>query len=150
MRGFSKATIAGNLTRDPELRALPSGTSVCSFTVAVNRMRKDANGELQEQASFLDCSAWGRQGETISQYLKKGDPILLDGRIEQHSWDDKTTGQKRSRVEIIVDDFIFLGKGDGGNGSGRGSAGASTSGSADVVPDEVPEDSSIDLSEVPF
>ena len=146
MRGFSKAIIAGNLTRDPELRTTPGGANVCSFSIAVNRNYRDASGNNQESVSFIDCSAWGKLGETISQYKKKGDGILVSGRLEQRSWDDKSTGQKRSRVEVVVDDCNFIGE--------RGAAGASDSTisgvAADVVPDDVPTDDAIDLSEVPF
>lgn len=146
MRGFSKAIIAGNLTRDPELRTTPGGANVCSFSIAVNRNYRDASGNNQESVSFIDCSAWGKLGETISQYKKKGDGILVSGRLEQRSWDDKSTGQKRSRVEVVVDDCSFIGE--------RGAAGASDSTTstavADVVPDDVPTDDAIDLSEVPF
>ena len=156
MRGFSKAIITGNLTRDPELRTTPSGTSVCSFSVAVNRTYRDASGEQKESVSFIDCSAWGKLGEMISQYAKKGSAVLVSGRLDQRSWDDKTTGQKRSRVEIIAEDFNFLGSGnrDGGSYSGNsfgGQSAASGSGSTDnaPVPDDIPE-GEIDLSDVPF
>ena len=158
MRGFSKAIITGNLTRDPELRTTPSGSSVCSFSVAVNRVYRDTNGEQKEDVSFLDCSAWGKLGEMISQYAKKGSGVLVSGRLDQRSWDDKNTGQKRSRVEIIVEDFNFLGagnrEGNGGSYSGSSFGGQSATdngSSADTssVPDDIPE-GEIDLSDVPF
>ena len=144
-RGFSKAIIMGNLTRDPELRSTPSGSQVCSFTVAVNRNYKDSSGAQQEQVSFIDCSAWGKSGEIIAQYAKKGSGILVSGRLEQRSWEDKE-GQKRSRVEIVVEDFNFIGGAAGGDG---GSKGASSAASTDVVPDDI-SDEPIDLSEIPF
>lgn len=156
MRGFAKAFIAGNLTRDPELRATPSGAQVASFSVAVNRVFKGADGNQQEQVSYLDCSAWGRAGETIAQYCKKGSGIIVTGRLEQRSWDDKATGQKRSRTEIVVEDFSFIG---GGNGAGGGSSsyggGAKTSSrsskaSDEVVPEDLPEDEAINLDDIPF
>ena len=148
-RGFSKAIIVGNMTRDPELRTTPSGTQVCGFTVAVNRNYKDGSGGNKEQVSFIDCSAWGRSGEIIAQYAKKGSGILVSGRIEQRSWEDKE-GQKRSRVEINVEDFNFIGGGNGGEG-GSYSGGSSKSASAaqDVAPDDI-SDEPIDLSEIPF
>ena len=151
-RGFSKVIIVGNVTRDPELRSTPSGTQVCSFSVAVNRSYKDNSGSNVENVSFFDCSAWGKQGETIAQYVKKGSGILVSGRLEQRSWEDKE-GQKRSRVEIVVEDFNFIGGGDGGNyegGSSRGSkASSKASASDDVAPDDI-SDEPIDLSEIPF
>lgn len=147
MRGFSKAIIAGNLTRDPELRNTPSGASVCSFSVAVNRVYRDASGEQKEDVSFIDCSAWGKLGEMISQYAKKGTGVLVSGRLDQRSWEDKNTGQKRSRVEIVVEDFNFTGARDNG-GSFTPSSTTSSEPVADV-PDDIPE-GEIDLSEVPF
>ena len=147
MRGFSKAIIAGNLTRDPELRNTPSGASVCSFSVAVNRVYRDASGAQKEDVSFIDCSAWGKLGEMISQYAKKGTGVLVSGRLDQRSWEDKNTGQKRSRVEIVVEDFNFTGGRDNG-GSFTPSSTTSSEPVADV-PDDIPE-GEIDLSEVPF
>ena len=145
MRGFSKAIITGNLTRDPELRTTPNGASVCSFSVAVNRTFKDSNGEQKEDVSYIDCSAWGRLGEIINQYAKKGSGVLVSGRLDQRSWEDKNGGGKRSRVEIVVEDFNFIGapRGDGGSNSS-----SSASAPADI-PDDIPEEE-IDLSEVPF
>jgi len=147
-RGFSKAIIVGNVTRDPELRSTQSGAQVCGFSVAVNRVYKDASGNNQESVSFIDCSAWGRQGEVIAQYVKKGSAILVSGRLEQRSWEDKE-GQKRSRVEIVVEDFNFIGGGNsGGNGGYSNDNRGDNSASADVAPEEIPGE--IDLSEIPF
>ena len=150
MRGFSKAIITGNLTRDPELRSTPNGASVCSFSVAVNRTYRDASGEQKEDVSFIDCSAWGKLGEMISQYAKKGTGVLVSGRLDQRSWEDKTTGQKRSRVEIVVEDFNFTGaaRDNGGNTGSFGSANA-VDNTANDIPDDIP-DGEIDLSDVPF
>ena len=144
-RGFSKVIIVGNITRDPELRSTASGTQVCGFSVAVNRNYRDSSGEQKENVSFFDCSAWGKSGELIAQYAKKGSGILVSGRLEQRSWEDKE-GQKRSRVEIVVEDFNFIGGAAGGDG---GSKGASSAASTDVVPDDI-SDEPIDLSEIPF
>ena len=149
MRGFSKAIITGNLTRDPELRTTPNGSSVCSFSVAVNRVFRDSSGNQQEDVSFIDCSAWGKLGEMISQYAKKGSGVLISGRLDQRSWEDKNSGQKRSRVEIVVEDFNFVGDNnsrDGGNGGGRNFSEAKEEAAA---PEEMP-DEPIDLSEIPF
>ena len=136
MRGFSKAIITGNLTRDPELRTTPNGASVCSFSVAVNRVFKDSNGEQKEAVSYIDCSAWGKLGEMISQYAKKGSGVLVSGRLDQRSWEDKNGGGKRSRVEIVVEDFNFVGAPRDNNG---GSNAGSEPAPADV-PDDVPEE----------
>lgn len=147
MRGFSKAIITGNLTRDPELRTTPNGANVCSFSVAVNRVYRDSNGEQKEDVSFIDCSAWGKLGEMIHQYAKKGTGVLVSGRLDQRSWEDKTTGQKRSRVEIVVEDFNFTGSAPAGNNSGSNNFGAAStiSPTSDDTSDE-----EIDLSDVPF
>ena len=143
MRGFSKAIITGNLTRDPELRTTPSGTSVCGFTVAVNRVYKDTNGEQKEDVSFIDCSAWGKLGEMISQYAKKGSGVLVSGRLDQRSWEDKNGGGKRSRVEIVVEDFNFVGSAnrDGASSSYSGASSSAPSAAAESsVPDDIPEE----------
>jgi len=149
MRGFSKAIITGNLTRDPELRNTPNGASVCSFSVAVNRTYRDASGEQKEDVSFIDCSAWGKLGEMIAQYAKKGTGVLVSGRLDQRSWEDKTTGQKRSRVEIVVEDFNFTGAARDNGGSSYSADVADDSSMSNDIPDDIP-DGEIDLSDVPF
>lgn len=141
----------GNLTRDPETRQTPSGQSVTNFSLAVNRTWKGQDGQTQEQVSFIDCVAWGKTGEVISQYIQKGRPILVSGRLDQRSWEQD--GQKRSKVEVIVEDFNFVGGGDGAN-SGSYSGGGSPSGNSSVKNDDVVvediDDKPIDLSEIPF
>ena len=149
MRGFSKVVSAGNLTRDPALRTTPSGSSVCGFSVAVNRVYRDSSGEQKESVSFFDCSAWNKLGETINQYAKRGTGVLISGRLEQRSWEDKTTGQKRSRVEIVVEDFNFIGNSRDNNIAGASSDDSAIDTSDASVPDDIPE-GEIDLSEVPF
>ncbi len=148
MRGFSKAIITGNLTRDPELRTTPNGSTVCGFSVAVNRVYRDASGEQKEDVSFIDCSAWGKLGEMIAQYAKKGSGVLVSGRLDQRSWEDKNDGKKRSRVEIVVEDFNFTGAASNRDG---GSSFQSTDAepSSNDIPDDIPE-GEIDLSDVPF
>ncbi len=154
MRGFSKVILAGNLTRDPETRVTPNGATVVSSAVAVNRTYKDAGGNNVENVSFFDFSAFGKLGETIAKYAKKGDGILLSGRLEQRSWEDKNGGGKRSRVEVIVDDFNFMGGGNGGQNGGSyngGNTSAAAGANTEVVPDDIPaEAGDIDLGDVPF
>lgn len=161
MRGFSKAIVAGNVTRDPEMRSTAGGSQVCSFAIAVNRTFRDSSGNQQDQVSYIDCVAWGKSAEIITQYVKKGSALLVSGRLEQRSWEDKNTGQRRSRTEIIIEDFSFISNnGNGGNGGGgsygggaRKSGGSDTAGETDfggdVAPDDVPEDQ-INLDEIPF
>lgn len=156
-KGFSKAVVYGNITRDPELRSTPSGAQVCGFTIAVGRRYKDANGEWRDQASFFDCSAWGRVGETIAQYMHKGSAILVSGRLEQRTWTDQD-GKKRSKIEVVVEDFSFVG-GKGGSseaayeGDEKKTDSKKSSTVADAneeVPTDIDESKEIDLSEIPF
>lgn len=157
-KGFNKVILMGNLTRDPETRQTPNGQSVTNFALAVNRTWKGQDGSTQEQVSFIDCVAWGRTGEVIAQYMQKGRPILVSGRLDQRSWDQD--GQKRSKVEVIVEDFNFVGGGNDGGGFSGGSSSssaadsnASSSSSSkkndDVVIEDI-DDKPIDLSEIPF
>ena len=107
-RSFARVVIAGNLTRDHELRQIPSGTSVCQFGVAVNRSYKDASGQWAEKTSFFDVVVWGGQGESCARFLSKGRQVSIDGRLEQRSYDAQD-GTKRSKVEIIADNVVFQG-----------------------------------------
>lgn len=150
MKGFSKAIVCGNLTRDPELRTTTNGHNVCAFSVAVNRTYKDANGNNQESVSYIDCNAWGKAAEIINQYMKKGSGILVSGRLNQRTWDDKETGKKRSAVEIVVEDFSFVG-GNGNGGNNAGSNANNNAGSQDVIPDDIPDDAGeVSLDDIPF
>lgn len=115
---LNKAMIFGNLTRDPELRALPSGMNVCSFSVATNRVYRDRDGKKQEQADFHNVVVFGRQADTVSQYLKKGRSVFVEGRMQTRSWDDKSTGEKKYRTEIVADRVQF-GPSAGGAGAGK-------------------------------
>lgn len=151
-KGFNKVTLLGNLTRDPETRNTPSGQSVTNFSLAVNRTWKGSDGSQQEAVSYIDCVAWGKAGEIISQYLTKGRPVLVHGRLDQRSWDDKDSGQKRSKIEVVVEDFNFVDSGSGGGDSAPRAAASSSSPTKkkdDVVIDDV-NDQPIDLSEIPF
>jgi single-strand DNA-binding protein len=125
MNGFNKVILAGNLTRDPELRYTPSGVAIAKFGLAVNRKWKDQSGEMKEEVTFIDIDAFGKQAETIGQYLKKGRPILLEGRLKLDQWEDKQTQQKRSRLGVVLESFSFLDSGNreaGDFGGGPGSA----------------------------
>jgi len=104
---LNKAFLYGNLTRDPEVKALPGGTQVASFGLATNRTFKDKNGAKQEQVEWHNITAFGKTAEVMGQYLKKGKPVFIEGRIQTRSWDDKATGEKKYRTEIVVDNFQF-------------------------------------------
>src|ERR1044071_450927 len=109
MPNFNKVILAGNISRDPELRYTPKGTAVAKIGLAINRNWKDESGQQKEEVTFVDVDAFGRQAEVISQYLKKGRPILVEGRLKFDQWDDKQTNQKRSRLGVILEGFQFLG-----------------------------------------
>lgn len=117
MASYNKVIIAGNLTADPELKYLTKGTAVAQFNVAVNRKWKDESGQQKEEVTFVGVKAWGKQAETICQYLKKGRPILIEGRLTQESWDDKATNQKRSKTLVTLESFQFLDSNNAGDGS---------------------------------
>ncbi|MEK7063207.1 MAG: single-stranded DNA-binding protein [Patescibacteria group bacterium] len=104
---LNKAFLYGNLTRDPEVRALPSGQQVASFAIATNRTYKDKEGQKKEAVEFHNVVAFGRQAEVIAQYMKKGKPIFVEGRIQNRSWDDKSTGEKKYRTEVVIENFQF-------------------------------------------
>lgn len=111
-RSFNQVVLMGNLTRDPELRTTPNGTSVCSFSLALNRSYKDASGEWTEATDFVDIVAWAALGERVAQYLTKGRPALVSGRLQSRSWEQD--GQKRNKLEVVAQDVTFLGGGGGG------------------------------------
>jgi single-strand DNA-binding protein len=115
---FNRAIVIGNLTRDPEMKALPSGIQVTSFSVATNRVWKDKNGAKQENTDYHNVVVFGRQAETAAQYLKKGASVLVEGRMQTRSWDDKTSGEKKYRTEIVADRVQFGPRRDGATGSG--------------------------------
>lgn len=121
-RGFAHVTLVGNLTRDPELRQTPQGKSVCQFGVAVGRSYKDGSGQWVEATSFFDVVVWGQQGENCAKYLTKGRPVAVEGRLEQRSWEAQD-GSKRSRVEIVARDVVFLGGGPQGGPQGGDAGG---------------------------
>ena len=124
MANLNRVLLIGNLTRDPELRVTPKGNSICQFGLAVNPSFKDGSGQTREETTFVDVEAWGRQGEVISKYCAKGRALFVEGRLRFDQWDDKTTGQKRSRLSVVLENFQFVGgRGDGPNDEGSGSSG---------------------------
>jgi single-strand DNA-binding protein len=118
---INRVVLTGNLTRDPELRSTNSGTSVCGLRIAVNTRRKDpSTWEWTDKANYFDVTVWGAQGENCAQYLQKGRPVAVDGRLEWREWEERETGKKRQSVDIIADSVQFLGSREGGdNGGGR-------------------------------
>jgi single-strand DNA-binding protein len=116
---FNHITLKGNLTRDPEVKFLKNGTAVCNLGIAVNRVWKDENGNKMEECMFIDCTAWGQRGETISEYFSKGDQILIAGRLDLQTWEDKNTGDKRSKHIVTVETFDFCSGKKDSDGSGK-------------------------------
>ena len=120
MPNLNKVMLMGNITRDPEVRYTPKGTAVTDISLAVNRSYTLDDGERREETTFVDVTYWGRQAEVIGEYMKKGRPIYVEGRLQLDQWEDKNTGQNRSRLKIVGDNFQFLGGRDGNSGGGEG------------------------------
>lgn len=114
MAYLNKCILIGNLTRDPELRVTPKGTAICQFGLALNRQWKDESGQSRDETTFLDVEAWGKQGELVSKYLTKGSPAMIEGRLKLDSWEDKTTGQKRTKLKVVLENVQFLSSRGGG------------------------------------
>lgn len=108
MATLNKVYLIGNLTRDPELRVTPKGTAICQFGLAINRTYKDDSGS-HEEVTFVDCEAWTKTAELIQKYCAKGAPVFVEGRLRLDQWEDKQTGQKRSRIKVVVENVQFLG-----------------------------------------
>jgi single-strand DNA-binding protein len=119
MAAFNKVILVGNLTRDPELRYTPKGTAVAKLGMAINRVWKNDAGESKEEVTFVDVDAFGKQAETLAQYMRKGRQILVEGRLKLDQWDDKQTGQKRSRMGVVLETFTFLGSGNRDDAGGE-------------------------------
>jgi single-strand DNA-binding protein len=159
-RSFNQVTLMGNLTRDPELRTTPNGATVCSFSLALNRSYKNAEGNWTEATDYIDIVAWGPLGERVAQYLTKGRPALVGGRLQSRSWEQE--GQKRNKVEVVANDVTFLGGPGGGGSSASAPAGnddidqtpkpapkKSSKKDEDVVIEDI-GDEPINLDDIPF
>jgi single-strand DNA-binding protein len=152
MANFNKVILAGNLTRDPELRYTPQGIAVAVFGLAVNRVWKDDTGQQKEEVTFVDIEAWRGLAETIGKYLTKGRPVLIEGRLKMDSWEDKETKQKRSKLKVVAENMQFLGaprnvEFQGGEGESAGNPGpaparrpAPKPAAAPSAPEQAPEE----------
>lgn len=118
MASFNKVILVGNLTRDPELRYTPKGTAIAKIGVAVNRVWTNEAGEKKEEVTFVDVDVFGRTAENVGQYMRKGRPILIEGRLRLDQWDDKQTGQKKSKLGVVAETVQFLGSPTGGGEGG--------------------------------
>ena len=148
---LNKAILIGNLTRDPELKAIASGNKVCTFSIATNRTYKDSNGVRQEKTDYHNIVVWGRTAENVATYMKKGSQILVEGRMETRSWDDAATNTKKYRTEVIADTVQFGAKSSGGPSTSTSNqqAPASTKKEEEIDTIEYPEEQ-INVEDIPF
>jgi len=149
MANFNKVILAGNLTRDPELRYTPKGTAVARLGIAINRKWKSETGEMKEEVTFVDVDAFGKTAETIGQYLKKGRPILIEGRLRYETWEDKQTKQKKSKLGVVMETFQFLDSG-GGRGGDASEAPPSRPAPSTPAPEGGEADAPHEGDDVPF
>jgi single-strand DNA-binding protein len=157
MASYNKVFLLGNLTRDPEVRYTPKGSAVADLGIAVNRQYTLDNGEKREEVTFVDVTLWGRQAEVAGEYLKKGRSVFIEGRLQLDTWDDKQSGQKRSKLKVIGEMMQMLGGRPGGGGGGGDEAGgegsshfAKSSGGSQGVPPPKRGSSEPDDDEIPF
>ena len=151
MASFNKVILVGNLTRDPELRYTPKGTAIAKVGLAVNRVWTNEAGEKKEDVTFIDVDVFGRTAENVGQYMRKGRPILVEGRLKLDQWDDKQTGQKRSRLGVVAETIQFLGSAPGaGEGGAPAAPRASRPAAAASAPAAEAGDSEPPHDDVPF
>jgi len=152
MPSFNKVILLGNLTRDPEVRYTPKGTAVTELGMAVNRVYTAENGEKREETTFVDITLWGRTAEIAGEYLKKGRPVFIEGRLQLDTWDDKQSGQKRSKLKVVGEGLQLIGSRPGGGGGGGGGDEESSSAprSSKSAPPPKAAPSAPDDDEIPF
>jgi len=146
---LNKAILIGNLTRDPELKAIASGNKVCTFSIATNRVYKDSNGVKQEKTDYHNIVVWGKTAENVATYMKKGNQILVEGRMETRSWDDAATNTKKYRTEVIADTVQFGAKGSGSASSGSQASTPAKKEEEEIDTIEYPEEQ-INAEDIPF
>jgi single-strand DNA-binding protein len=150
MASFNKVILLGNLTRDPEVRYTPKGTAVTELGMAVNRVYTAENGEKREETTFVDVTLWGRTAEIAGEYLKKGRPVFIEGRLQLDTWDDKQSGQKRSKLKVVGEGLQLIGSRPGGGGGGGDDEGSSAPRSSKSTPPPKAAPSEPDDDEIPF
>jgi single-strand DNA-binding protein len=146
---LNKAILIGNLTRDPELKAIASGNKVCTFSIATNRTYKDSNGVRQEKTDYHNIVVWGKTAENVATYMKKGSQVLVEGRMETRSWDDAATNTKKYRTEIIADTVQFGAKSSGGSSSSTPAQAPASKKEEEIDTIEYPEEQ-INAEDIPF
>ena len=150
MASFNKVILLGNLTRDPEVRYTPKGTAVTDLGLAVNRTYTADNGEKREEVTFVDVTFWGRTAEVAGEYLKKGRPVFVEGRLQLDSWDDKQSGQKRSKLKVIGETMQMLGGPRGGGEGGTDEGERAVRPGKSTPPPKSPSPAAPDDDEIPF
>ncbi|HZI33193.1 MAG TPA: single-stranded DNA-binding protein [Candidatus Binatia bacterium] len=150
MASFNKVILVGNLTRDPELRYTPKGTAIAKIGLAVNRTWRNEAGETKEEVTFVDVDVFGRTAENVGQYMRKGRPILIEGRLRLDQWDDKQTGQKRSRLGVVAETVQFLGSPNSGEGGGSSAPRPARPAAAAPAAEPVEGDGPPESDDVPF
>src|SRR6187455_2036076 len=153
MASLNKVMLIGNLTRDPEIKYTPKGTAIADIGLAVNRNYTTESGEKREEVTFIDVTLWGRVAEIVGEYCKKGRPLFVEGRLQLDTWDDKATGQKRSKLKIVGENIQLLGGGEGGGSAPSGeSRSAPQQRRAPAAPPRPPADPDLDVQadDVPF
>src|SRR6266404_6345384 len=152
MANLNRVLLIGNLTRDPELRYTPKGTPVTEIGLAVNRIFSGEDGEKKEETTFVDVTLWARQAEIAGQYLKKGRPVFIEGRLQLDTWDDKQTGQKRSRLRVVAENMQMLGSRGESEGGGSSPAGSQRRTATPPPQRPTPKDPDLDAEpdDIPF
>jgi single-strand DNA-binding protein len=154
MASFNKVILLGNLTRDPEVRYTPKGSAVCDLGMAVNRVYTTDSGEKREEVTFVDVVLWARLAEIAGEYLKKGRPVFIEGRLQMDTWDDKQTGQKRTKLRVVGESMQLLGSRPGGAGATGETAGeertASAGSKTSAPPPKASAPAEPDDDEIPF
>jgi single-strand DNA-binding protein len=156
MANFNRVILAGNLTRDPELRYTPKGVAIAKITLAINRTWKNETGETKEEVTFVDVDAFGRQAEVVGQYMKKGRPFLVEGRLKLDQWEDKNTHQKQSKLKVVLEGFSFIDAKGADSGApsdaprARPAAATATAAGASAAAAAEPEATEPEQDDVPF
>jgi single-strand DNA-binding protein len=152
MANLNRVLLIGNLTRDPEVRYTPKGTAVADIGIAVNRVYSGEDGEKKEEVTFVDVTFWGRQAEVAQEYLKKGRQVFVEGRLQLDTWDDKQTGQKRSRLRVVAENMQMLGSRGESEGGGSSPAGSQRRTAPPPPQRQTPKDPDLDAEpdDIPF
>lgn len=151
MASYNRVVLLGNCTRDPEVKYTPKGTAVTELGLAINRYYTTEGGEKREETTFVDVTLWGRPAEIAGEYVKKGRPVMIEGRLQLDTWDDKQTGQKRSKLKVVGENLQLLGgREDSAGGGSRGGGGSSSSGTKRSAPAKPADPEEPSDEEIPF